>query len=180
MKKRVISAIIMILIFVPFLIIGGVPFTILMSLLGIFGLYELLHIREEAKKKFPLPMKIIAYIMVLVIVLSNYKAIDFQYKLDYRLVSSIIFLFLSHYATCFIFVYPLIIAYGQIHPMHIKFYYIGLFYPVLSFLFEVGIVLLFVYPFYFFKEWLKKHLVVKFIINTLTLVIGCILYSQVL
>ena len=95
MKKRVISAIIMVLIFVPFLIIGGVPFTILMSLLGIFGLYELLHIREEAKKKFPLPMKIIAYIMVLVIVLSNYKAIDFQYKLDYRLVSSIIFLFLS-------------------------------------------------------------------------------------
>lgn len=96
------------------------------------------------------------------------------------ILSKLIFLFLSHYATCFIFVYPLIIAYGQIHPMHIKFYYIGLFYPVLSFLFEVGIVLLFVYPFYFFKEWLKKHLVVKFIINTLTLVIGCILYSQVL
>ena len=96
------------------------------------------------------------------------------------ILSKLIFLFLSHYATCFIFVYPLIIAYGQIHPMHIKYYYIGIFYPVLSFLFEMGIVLLFVYPFWFIKTWLKKHIVVKFIVNLITLVVGCYLYSQVL
>ena len=96
------------------------------------------------------------------------------------ILSKLIFLFISHYATCFIFVYPLIIAYGQIHPMNIKFYYIGLFYPVLSFLFEAGIVLLLVYPFWFIKEWLKKHLTVKFIVNLVTLVIGCFLYSEVL
>jgi hypothetical protein len=51
--------------------------------------------------------------------------------------------------------------------MHIKYYYYGLFYPVLSFLFEAGVVLLLVYPFWFLKEWLKKHLTVKFIFFTL-------------
>ena len=96
------------------------------------------------------------------------------------ILSKLIFLFLSHYATCFIFVYPLIIAYGQIHPMHIKYYYIGIFYPVLSFLFEMGIVLLLVYPFWFLKTWLKKHVIAKFIINLITLIVGCYLYSQVL
>ena len=96
------------------------------------------------------------------------------------ILSKLIFLFLSHYALCFMFVYPLIIAYGQIHPMNIKFYYIGLFYPVLSFLFEMGVALLLVYPFLFIKIWLKKHIITKFIINLLVLVVGCYLYSIVL
>ena len=64
MTKRVISAIVMIAVFVPFLIIGGIPFTILMSVISVFGLYELLHIRET-KKEFPLYMKLIAYLMVI-------------------------------------------------------------------------------------------------------------------
>ena len=56
MKTRVLSAIVIIAIFVPFLIIGELPFTILMSVLSIFGLYELLKVRET-KKKFPLVLK---------------------------------------------------------------------------------------------------------------------------
>ena len=52
MTKRVISAIIMVVIFVPFLLIGDWPFTVVMSLLSVMGLYELLHIRES-KKDFP-------------------------------------------------------------------------------------------------------------------------------
>ena len=53
MKTRVISAIILVLIFIPFLIIGELPFAIFMSVLSLFGLYELLKVRES-KKKFPL------------------------------------------------------------------------------------------------------------------------------
>ena len=52
MKKRIISAIIMILIFVPLLVIGELPFAIFMGILGTLGLYELLSVRES-KKKFP-------------------------------------------------------------------------------------------------------------------------------
>ena len=53
MKVRVISAIIMIAVFVPFLIIGEIPFAILMGVLGVCGLYELMRVRES-KKKFPI------------------------------------------------------------------------------------------------------------------------------
>ena len=94
MAKRSFSAIVMVLIFVPFLIVGGTWFTGFMSILGVIGMYELLHIRA-VKKKIPAVMRIFAYIMVGIIIVSNSKAIDFQYDLDYRLVSTIIFLFLA-------------------------------------------------------------------------------------
>ena len=42
MTKRIVSAVILIAVLLPFLIIGGTPFVILMSVLGVLGLYELL------------------------------------------------------------------------------------------------------------------------------------------
>lgn len=95
MTKRVVSAIVMVLIFVPFLIIGGIPFTILMAVLGVLGLYELLKIRGDVKKKFPVVMRLLAYLMVIFLIINNANSIDLQYDLDYRLVSLIIFLFLA-------------------------------------------------------------------------------------
>lgn len=94
MTKRVVSAILMVLIFVPFLVLGGNYFTGFMAGIGVLGLYEMLKIRSS-KKKFPLPMRIIAYLMVVILIVNNSLAIDFQYDLDYRLVSLVIFLFLS-------------------------------------------------------------------------------------
>ncbi len=93
MKKRVISAIIMLIVFIPVLILGGKPFAILMSLLAVMGLYELLHMRET-KKKFPFLMKVFAYILVLFFSLNNFSSIEFHSTLDYRVMSFIIFIFL--------------------------------------------------------------------------------------
>ena len=92
MTKRVLSAIIMVVIFVPFLIIGGWPFTVVMSLLSVMGLYELLHIRES-KKDFPKFMKIIAYLMVIFFTTLNAASSDFSYNISYKVVSLIIFMF---------------------------------------------------------------------------------------
>lgn len=94
MTKRVVSAIVMVLLFIPFLVIGGTPFIILMSVLGVLGLYELLKIRGEAKKKFPVFMRVIAYLMTVFLIVNNAGSIDLQYDIDYRLISAIIFLFL--------------------------------------------------------------------------------------
>ena len=91
--KRIISAIIMIIVFVPLLITGGKPFAVLLSLLAILGLYELLHMRET-KKKFPFLMKVFAYILVLFFSLNNFTSSDFTYNIDYRVMSFIIFVFL--------------------------------------------------------------------------------------
>lgn len=94
MTKRIISAIIMIAIFVPLIIIGGQPFSIFMTLLSVMGLYELIHIRES-KKEFPVLMKVFAYLLVIFFALTNAKAIDFQYNMDYRVMAFIIFAFLA-------------------------------------------------------------------------------------
>ena len=92
MTKRVISAIIMVAVFVPFLIMGDWPFTIVMSLLSVMGLYELLHIRES-KKDFPKFMKLIAYLMVIFFTTLNASSSDFSYNISYKVVSLIIFMF---------------------------------------------------------------------------------------
>ena len=94
MTKKILGAIVLIAIFVPFLIIGELPFTILMSVLSIFGLYELLKVRET-KKKFPLVLKIFAYLLTCYFCLYNTNSIEFINKFDYRVMAGIIFLFIS-------------------------------------------------------------------------------------
>lgn len=94
MKKRILSAIIMIAVFVPLLVIGGRAFAIFMTLLALVGLYEILHIRES-RKDFPLMMKIFAYLMVVFFSMTNFKSIEFLYNVDYRVMAFIIFAFLA-------------------------------------------------------------------------------------
>ena len=92
MIKRVISAVIIVILFVPFLLIGELPFALFMSLLGVLGFYELLKVRES-KKEFPIILKFVAYLMVLSFCMYNIDSIEFSYKFDYRVMAFIIFLF---------------------------------------------------------------------------------------
>ena len=93
MKKRIISAIIILAVFIPFLLIGELPFTIFMSIIGMLGLYELIHIRES-RKEFPLITKFFAFICFALLMFISYGNFDFQFSLDLRYVSLLIFLFL--------------------------------------------------------------------------------------
>ena len=93
MKKRILSAIILIAVFVPFLIVGGKSFAFFTTILSLFALYELINIRES-KKEFPTIVKLFAYIMVTFFTLLNINSITFEYTLDYRIMSLIIFAFL--------------------------------------------------------------------------------------
>ena len=92
MQVRILSAIVMILVFVPVLIMGGEIYAMLMALLCMCGLYEMIHIRES-RKVFPWPLKIIAYIVVLFCCLNNFDSVSFETNLDYRVITLIIFLF---------------------------------------------------------------------------------------
>ena len=94
MKQRVLSAIILIIVFVPFLIIGELPFSIFMSILSVFALYELLKVRES-KKEFPFILKVLAYFLTVYFCLYNTNTIEFKYSFDYRVMAFIIFMFLS-------------------------------------------------------------------------------------
>ena len=94
MKTRVLSAILVVAVFLPFLIIGELPFAIFMCVLSVFGLYELLKVRES-KKEFPIILKIFAYLLTVAFCLYDINSIDFQYSFDYRVMAFLIFLFLS-------------------------------------------------------------------------------------
>ncbi len=94
MKLRIISAILMVVIFVPFLLIGELPFAIFMAILGVAGLYELIKVRES-KKKFPTVLKFFAYVVVLGLCLHNINSIEFHFSFDYRVMSGLIFIFLA-------------------------------------------------------------------------------------
>ncbi len=93
MKTRIFSAILLLAIFIPILLIGKEVFAIFMGILSVLGLYELIHIRET-KKEFPFIMKIIAALLVLFFTLFNFNSTYFVYNVDYRVMTFIIFAFL--------------------------------------------------------------------------------------
>ena len=94
--------------------------------------------------------------------------------------SKLIFLFFNHYVTSFIFLYPVFIAYGVIFSNNPMYFYTALFYPVLSFFFEVGVALILVYPVWLLIEYLKKHVLIEFILSAVLLFAFSLLYSRIL
>ena len=94
--------------------------------------------------------------------------------------SKLMFLFITHYVISFVTSFPLFIAFGTIYKKTMLFYYVGLFYPFLTFFFEVGIALIFVYPFWLLKNYLNKHIIVRFIVIAVVLFGFSFLYTRVL
>lgn len=90
MKIRVISAIIMLAIFVPFLMVGGVAFVGVILLTGLLAVKELIDAREN-KKKLPLLPKVLTYLVTGILILNNYTSTDLNVVLDYRIFSLLIF-----------------------------------------------------------------------------------------
>ena len=98
MKIRVLSALILLIVFIPILLIGNQVFALFMGVLSVVGLYELLRMRES-KKEFPFLMKIFGYLLVLFFTLFNFESTYFTYNVDYRVMTFIIFAFFNPY--CF-------------------------------------------------------------------------------
>ena len=79
------------------------------------------------------------------------------------ILSKMLFLFLMHYATSMLFEYPVLFAYGEMIGKPPVFYFTALFYPVATFLFESGVALLLVYPFWLLGNLLNKHFAIKLV-----------------
>ena len=100
MKKRIISAIVMLLILVPLLLIGKLPFMILSLLLGLGSLYELLKL----KKNIPNIVKVIAFILVGLLIgysyfdiniLTVYLNYDFRFLVIIMLIYLLMLVFIN-------------------------------------------------------------------------------------
>ncbi|TYR82750.1 phosphatidate cytidylyltransferase [Priestia megaterium] len=82
MKQRIITAIIALAVFVPIVIIGGLPFTIIMYALATIGVIELLKMKHMKAISFP---SIISLLLTWVFLLPNNKDIAFQLLSEHKI-----------------------------------------------------------------------------------------------
>ena len=83
MKKRVISAIVALIIVLPIILIGGYAYYIGVGIISVIGFNELLKVREE-EKKIPLVMKgitLISYLAIVMSAISNKGSFNIDYRL---------------------------------------------------------------------------------------------------
>ena len=79
MKKRVISAIIALIIAVPIFIKGGMLFNLFIYVLSMLGLKEFLN-TKATKKELPSFIDFISYIVMTLIVVSNFERTDIVFS----------------------------------------------------------------------------------------------------
>ncbi len=80
MKTRVISAVVLLAIIIPILIIGELPFKIFVSIISVLGLKELLSIRKNQNKTSDV-MKIISYILIGLFVFFSSRTLNLDFKI---------------------------------------------------------------------------------------------------
>ena len=83
MKKRVISAIVALIILVPLIILGEKPFAIGVGILSVLALKEFIDLKKH-HKAFPDIMSIISYICLLLLVYSEFDGYSIAFGLSYR------------------------------------------------------------------------------------------------
>lgn len=79
MKKRIISAIIMLMILIPIILIGGYPYAIAAVILGILSYKEILDLKKS-HKQIPKVIELLGLIAVVFLIIGNYG----NYSLNYR------------------------------------------------------------------------------------------------
>lgn len=94
MKTRIVSAALMTVIFVPLLIIGKLPFQLLVLAIAVFAQYELLKVRR-AKRDFPIGIELCSYILVGLLTVTNASVLNLDFSLDYRILITMILIYLS-------------------------------------------------------------------------------------
>lgn len=93
MTKRVISAIIALLILIPIIIHGGMLFNIVAFIIGLIGLKEFIDTKNK-KKELPFLIQLIAYIFMTLIILVDVSSLSESYSLDYRVLAALFLSFL--------------------------------------------------------------------------------------
>lgn len=93
MKKRIISAIVLLAICAPFIAIGGLAFNIAVYVISMFALKEFIDIKGT-RKPVPNFIQFISYIFMTLIVLVDVGSISTAYSLDYRVLAALFLSFL--------------------------------------------------------------------------------------
>lgn len=93
MKTRTISAIIMVLIALPLLIMGGRPYNFGIYLLSLLALKEFIDIKST-KKEVPIFIKVISFVVMSLMILSNFNTDTVIFSIEYPYIAGIFIAFL--------------------------------------------------------------------------------------
>lgn len=88
MTKRIISAVVMLLIAVPILLIGGNIFNLFIYLLSVLSIKEFMDLKNETKE-VPLFITFIVYVCLTLLEASNIASSELIFKVDYRVISGL-------------------------------------------------------------------------------------------
>lgn len=83
MKKRVISAIVMLAIVIPIIWLGGNSFKIGVALIGVLALKEIWELKIS-HQEYPLVVSIISLILLLFLILTEYDGYSIMYGITYK------------------------------------------------------------------------------------------------
>lgn len=90
MKKRIISAIVMLAIVIPLVFLGNKPFILGVGIVGLMSYYEIMKLN-----KYPNFVKIFSFIALLIIIYNNYDVNLFINGFDFRLIAATLLLILT-------------------------------------------------------------------------------------
>lgn len=90
MKERTISAIIMLAIIIPLIMIGGWLYSLAIGIVCAFAYKELTEIRSNTKDDFPPLMKLIGLVSTIMIVYSTFDSNGIIFGLDYNILGATI------------------------------------------------------------------------------------------
>jgi len=90
MKKRIISAIIMLMIVIPILCIGGISYSLAVGLIGCVAYKEIIVLKKDKKNDYPNLMKVIGLISLISLIYCNYDKYGLLFGISYKLLSVII------------------------------------------------------------------------------------------
>lgn len=93
MKKRVISAVVVLAIFIPLLLNGGFLYKVGIYILSMLGLKEFLDVKK-IKKELPSFIEFISYIILSLIVLSSTNTENLIFQMDFRIIGGLFLVFL--------------------------------------------------------------------------------------
>ena len=82
MRKRIVSAILMIIVLLPLIILGKIPFALGVGLISIFAFREVMQLYN-----FPISVRILSFIGLISIIYSNFDSNNILYGLDYKVIS---------------------------------------------------------------------------------------------
>lgn len=94
MTKRIISAIAMIVIILPLLILGGIPFKLGICVLGVCGIYELIKAKNKTKKT-PIVLRIFAYLFTVFLIYFQNDTYNINALIDVKVLCGLFLLFLT-------------------------------------------------------------------------------------